>query len=84
VNADYPAAGWALPSLLFTFQELVHAVGLDVLEVLDHAYAVFLFVTAIKGFQHSAWKIWAFKTVSDLVSCQFVAFLFDERTQPSP
>jgi hypothetical protein len=56
MNTDYSAAGWALPFLLFTFQELVHAVALNKLEVLNYAYSIFFFVTFIKRFQCITWK----------------------------
>jgi hypothetical protein len=66
MNADQFAAGWASPSFLFFFEELVYSIFLNVLQIIDHAHSIFYSVARIKCFQVFAWEISAFKAVINL------------------
>jgi hypothetical protein len=61
VAANDPAALGAAPFFPLLFQEGIHSLALDVLQVFNHAHVVFAAIPLVKGFQPRAGKRSAFK-----------------------
>ncbi len=55
MTADSPVTRGTLPLRLLLFQEIFHAVRLDVVEVLNHAHVIFRAVALVQIFQSLTW-----------------------------